>query len=230
MIGQAIAAELIKLRTLPAAWITSLVTVAVAVLVSAANASSTSDSAADAVSIALGSVAFLQVGTIVLGVVGVASEYGGHELRTTLTAVPNRAVSLAGKAVAHLIATTVTSVAAMGAALLTAWMQEPIEASLWRLAGAAAYLVLVSLLAGAVTVVLRSLVPALAVTLAGVVIASPLLATVTDQARWLPDQAGRALYSLDPAPLGPTAGTAVLLAWLLCTGTAACLVYRTRDA
>ncbi len=220
MIGQAIAAELIKLRTLPAAWITSLVTVAVAVLVTAASAS-------DAV---LSSVPFLQVGTIVLGVVGVAAEYGGHELRTTLTAVPNRVISLAGKAVALLIATTMTSVAALLAAVSTAWALQPVRTSLWWVAGAAAYLVLVGLLAGAVTVVLRSLVPALTVLLVGLVIASPLLSTVTDQARWLPDQAGRTLYSSESVPFGPAAGTAVLLAWVLCSGTAACLAYCSRDA
>ncbi|GAA1548845.1 hypothetical protein [Kribbella lupini] len=201
-------------------------TVLVAVLVTAASAGSTSD----AVTLALGSVAFLQVGTIVLGVVAAAAEYGGHELRTTLTAVPNRSVSLAAKAVALLAAMTVTSVVALLAAVLTACAREPIQASLWWVAGAAAYLVLVGLLAAAVTVVLRSLVPALAVLLVGVVIASPLLSSVTDQARWLPDQAGRALYSAEPVHFGPAAGTAVLLAWLLCTGTAACLAYCKRDA
>ncbi|MEV6281878.1 hypothetical protein [Kribbella sp. NPDC051770] len=230
MTGQAIAAELIKLRTLPAAWITSLVTVVTAVVVTAATASSNTDPAADAVTIALGSVAFLQVGTIVLGVVGVASEYGGHELRTTLTAVPNRIVSLAGQAVAHLIATTVTSVAALGAAVATAWATEPPRASLWRVAGAAAYLVLVGLLAAAVTVVVRSLVPALVLMFGGVIVASPLLATVTDQSRWLPDQAGRALYAADPGSFGPAGGTAVLLVWLLCTGTAAVVCFVSRDA
>jgi hypothetical protein len=79
-------------------------------------------------------------------------------------------------------------------------------------------------------VVLRSLVPALTVLLVGLVIASPLLSTVTDQARWLPDQAGRTLYSPESVPFGPAAGTAVLLAWVLCSGTAACLAYCSRDA
>jgi ABC-2 type transport system permease protein len=112
------------------------------------------------------------------------------------------------------------------AAVLTAWALEPVRASPWRVAGAAAYLVLVGLLAAAVTVVIRSLVPALAVLLGGIVVVSPLLGTVTDQARWLPDQAGRALYLPDAEPLGPV----VLLAWVLCAGTAACLAYCRRDA
>ncbi|MGC4940575.1 hypothetical protein [Kribbella sp. DT2] len=229
MIGQSVAAELIKLRTLPAAWITALTTVAVAVLVTAAFASSSVDPAEDAVTIALGSVAFVQVGAIVLGVVAVASEYGSQELRTTLTATPNRAVSLAGKAVAQLIAVTVTSVVALVAAVSTAWVTEPLRASLWWIAGAAAYLVLVGLLAAAVTVVIRSLIPSLVVMLVGIVIVSPLLATVTDQARWLPDQAGRTLYSAD-GPFGPETGTAVMLAWLLVTGTAASAAFVKRDA
>ncbi|GAB3811305.1 ABC transporter permease [Kribbella italica] len=226
MIGQSVAAELIKLRTLPAAWITSLVTVVLAVGVTAATASATTDPAADAVTIALGSVGFLQVGSIVLGVVGVASEYGGHELRTTLTAVPNRVVSLAGKAVAQLVVTTATSVVALVAAVSTAWAVEPVRASLWWIAGATAYLVLVGLLAAAVTVVIRSLIPALTALLVGVVVASPLLGTVTDYARWLPDQAGRALYSPDAEPFGPV----VLLAWVLFSGTAAAAAFVSRDA
>jgi ABC-2 type transport system permease protein len=228
MIGQSVAAELIKLRTLPAAWITGLVAVVVAVVVTAA--ASTIDPAADAVTIVLGSVAFLQVGSIVLGVVAVASEYGGQELRTTLTAVPNRVVSLAGKGLAQLIATTVMSVVALAAAVSTGWALEPVRASLWWVAGAAAYLVLVGMLAGAVTVVLRSLVSSLVVMLVGVVVASPLLGSVTDQARWLPDQAGRALFSPDPGPFGPVVGAAVVLAWVLLAGTAAFVAYVARDA
>ncbi|TWD73400.1 hypothetical protein FB561_7289 [Kribbella amoyensis] len=231
MIGSSVAAELIKLRTLPAVWITSLLTVAAAVLVTAADASSSVDPAADAVTVALGSVAYLQVGSIVLGVLSVASEYGSHELRTTLTATPNRVVSLTAKAVAQLIAITATSVIALAAGLATAvLMTDEVRTSLWWVAGAAAYLVLVGLLAGAVTVVIRSLLPALGVALGGVVIASPLLGSVTDQVRWLPDQAGRALYSVDPGPFAPAGGGAVLLAWVLCIGTVAVVAFLKRDA
>lgn len=221
MIGRAVASEMIKLRTLPAAWTTGVTTVGLAAALTAAVATSTVDPSVDAVTIVLGNVAFLQVGPIVLGVVAVASEYAGHELRTTLTAVPDRRVALFGKAVALLLAAAVTSVVALVSAVATGWALGRSDGvgSPWLVAGAAAYLVLVGLLAAAVTVVLRSLVPSLVVMLVGVIVASPLLASVTDLARWLPR------WSADSFD-----GTLVLLAWVLLAGTAAAVGFVRRDA
>lgn len=233
----AAAAELVKLRGLPSVLAAALGTVAAAVVLSAAVAASSS-AAADPVQVILRTIPFLQVGSILLGVLAVATEYAGHQIRATLTATPNRPVLLAGKGVATLAAAATTAVAAVGAGLATAWISLAVRDAPpgpvldgWPVAGAVSYLVLIGLLAFATAVLLRSLVPPLVTMLGLVLVASPVLGGITEGARYLPDRAGRLLYAPDAdAVLTPAAGGLVLLAWIVVVAAAAVAAFLHRDA
>ena len=240
--ARAVAAELSKLRTLPAVALTVGGTVATAIALAAALAAG--DVPGGPVGIALRTVPFLQVGLVVLGVVAASSEYAGRQIRTTLTAVPARGTVLAGKAVACLAAALVTSAAAVGVAFGAAWwvVDEPAARGAstasggapepwWSVVGAVVYLALIGLLAHVVAVLLRSLVPPLVAVLGVVLVVSPLLAGFTEHARWLPDRAGGLLYlPADDALLTPGTGALVLAAWIVAVGTAAAGTFLTRDA
>lgn len=234
---RAVAAESVKLRGVPAVCATVLGMIAAAIALSAAIAASATD-ALDAVQVMLATIPFLQVGTILLGVLAVATEYQGSQVRTTLIATPNRTLLLAGKALAYLATATITSAVAVGAGLATATITlavsdtAPIEdMNAWPVVGAAVYLVLIGLLGLALTVLLRSLIPSLVGMLALVLIASPLLAGSTEHARWLPDRAGSLLYlPAADSVLTTGTGTLVLLAWITVTGTAAAAAFVNRDA
>ena len=99
------------------------------------------------------------------------------------------------------------------------------------LAGAAAYLVLIGLLALALAVLLRSQLPPLVAMLGLVLVLSPLLSGLTEHARWLPDRAGSLLYQPGAdTVLTPAAGALVLLCWTAATGAAAAAAFLARDA
>jgi hypothetical protein len=213
ILARTAAAELIKLRGLPA-----VVAVALGTVVAFGAAGRGVPQV----------VPLLQAGPILLGVLAVSTEYAGRQIATTLTATPNRLGLLAGKAVAYLIAATATS----GAGLAAAWLAGPARAVAgWPMAGAAVYLVLIGLLALGLAVLFRSLIPPLAGMLTLVLVVSPLLAGYTEHARWLPDRAGRLLYRPDADPLlTPVTGTVVLLTWIGLAGAAALWTFRSRDA
>ncbi|GIF20061.1 hypothetical protein BJ973_002033 [Actinoplanes tereljensis] len=229
-LGDAIAAEIVKLRGLPAAVATMLGTVAAGGVLAAVVTASTEG--ADILPV---TIPFLQIGPILLGVLAVSTEYTGHQIRTTLIATPNRLVVLAAKSVAYLAASMITSVAALGAALASARVtpagHHPPTRIGWPPAGATAYLVLIGFLGFAVTVLARSLVPPLVAMLTLVLIASPLLAGFTEHSRWLPDRAGRLLYQPGAdAVLAPGTGALTLLAWITAVAVLAIATFRTRDA
>ena len=233
-----VAAELLKLRGLPVVLVTMLGSVAAAITLAAAIAASPTGAATDAVDVTLGTIPFLQIGPILLGVLSVSTEYAGGQIRSTLIAVPNRPLLLAGKTGAYLVAAATTCAAALSAGLGTAWIALTVrhgtptaDPNGWPVLGAAAYLVLIGLLGHAVTVLTRDLVPALVTMLGLVLIASPLLSGLTEHARYLPDRAGSLLYHPDAdAVLTPGTGTLVLLAWITATGTAAVISFFSRDA
>jgi hypothetical protein len=183
------------------------------------------------VAVVLQTVPLLQVGPVLLGVLAVASEYAGTQARTTLTAVPDRATALLGKTAAFVVAATVTSTASCAAGLAAALVAADGGVSLRPVVGAAAHLVLIGLLAFALALLLRALVPSLVGVLALLLVVSPLLASVTEHARWLPDRAGRALYLLGAdAALTPVTGALVLVGWVAAVGGAATWAFLVRDA
>lgn len=231
------AAEVVKLRGLPALVTTVLATIGAAIALTAAIAAS-STTPTDAVRVTLLTIPFLQIGPILIGVLTVATEYQGSQIRTTVTATPNRLLLLAGKTLAYLGAAAITSGAAVGVGLITATITltfrdtKPAgDVNGLPVAGATAYLVLIGLLSLALTILLHSLVPPLVTILSLVLIASPLISNYTEQARWLPDRAGGLLYLANTdTVLTPAAGAFVLLAWIITTATAATLSFTTRDA
>lgn len=232
----AAAAELIKLRSLPAVRATVAATVAAAAALAAAI---TASGAASSVGqVVLQSVTFLQVSPILVGVLGVGTEYTGSTMRTTLTATPNRLVLLAGKIAAYLVTASVTSATAIGAGLLTAGItqaprsgSQATHADIRHLIGAGVYLVLIGLPSLVVALLLRSLIPPLVALLSLVLIVSPLLTTLTNYSWYLPDRAGSLLYhpGTDTA-LTPATGTLVLLGWIAAITAAALTAFRNRDA
>ncbi|CAM3095006.1 ABC transporter permease [Saccharomonospora xinjiangensis] len=228
-----VAAELSKLRGLPAVMTAMHGTVAASIVLSAAVAAATDE--ANVVQVVVQIVPFVQIGFLIVGVLAVATEYEGRQIRTALTATPNRPLFLAAKTIAFVTAAATTSAASVGAALATASVTlrggslSFVDSR--PLAGAAVYLVLIGLLGFAVTVLFRSLIPPLVTMLAVVLIASPLLASVTEHARWLPDRAGRLLYLSNADPiLTPGTGALVLVAWIAVIAVVATWTFWSRDA
>lgn len=233
----ALRSELTKLGGLPVAAATALATVGVAIVLAAGIAASARTPVSPQQTM-IAIVPFLQIGSILLGVLTAGTEYQGSQIRTTLTGVPRRLRLLTAKALAYLIVAALTGVVAIGGALASAAIAlglrgtAPAEqTSAWPSVGAAVYLVMIGLLALAVSVLLRSLVAPLVTMLGLVLIVSPLLAARTEHARWLPDRAGGLLYLPGgDSVLTPGSGALVLLAWTAVAGVTAAVVFVARDA
>lgn len=237
--ARVVAAESDKLRTLPAAVLTAVGTVvagAVLAAVLAANAVR-QDQPVSVVTAVLQSVPYVQAGLILLGVLPAAHEYAGRQVLTTLTAVPDRVLLLTGKTLAAAVACALTASAALGAGTIAAavtrhLLDAPVpehRTQSWALAGAVAHLVLLGLLAHAVAVLTRAMVPSLAGMLVLVLVLSPLSARFTEHARWLPDRAGMRLYDSGDPVLTAATGGLVLLGWIGATGALAALRFVRRD-
>lgn len=248
-LGNVTLAELDKLRTLrgvPATLVaTGLCAVGLAVVFVAATLRQPvvphQFTAPAVVDTSLRVVPYCQIGLIVLGIVTMASEYGGPQIRTTLVSVPNRILLLAGKFIAYLavaagtalitvaasVLTTETALGAHRAPIGTLWTTHDVRALL----GAAGYLVLIGLLANAVAMLLRGFVASLVLMLTVVLVLSPVLAAITRLATYLPDRAGALLYQPDAhGLLTPTQGAAVLGTWIVVLLATAVIGFVTRDA
>ncbi|WP_433271607.1 hypothetical protein ACQPZF_12900 [Actinosynnema sp. CS-041913] len=231
-----VAAELGKLRTLPAAPITmvstALGTTGLAVVL-----------AAQTPGTGLHAIRYGQIGFILLGVLAAASEYSGGQIRTTLAGVPSRTLLMAGKTIAYSMFAALTAVVTVVASAVAAQAvvgRHGVPVSdffaaqhLGPLLGAAAYLVLIGLLAHAVAFLTRNLVAALVSVLTLVLVVSPLLMAMTPLAGYLPDQAGATLYLTDPVAtdvLTSVQGAGVLGAWVALALVVAVVVFTRRDA
>lgn len=216
----AIGAELSKLRTLPAVRIAVVAVLASGVVLPVAMAANTIEYGAPSTvtDAFIAAVPFLQVGFILLGILPTSHEYAGPQVRTSFTSLPQRGALLAAKTVAAglllaAMALATTVIGATAAHLMLATNASPEFGDPKRLAGAAAYLALMGLLAHAITVVVRHLVPALVGTMGLVLIVSPFLSSLSEHTRWLPDKAAALLYAPGDAVLTPVTGLAVCLAW-----------------
>ncbi|MEV0831202.1 ABC transporter permease [Nonomuraea rubra] len=218
------AAELAKLRTLPAVLLTCGVTIAAAGTLGAALAAGRAMSAAEA---ALGTTGYVQTGLIVLGVLTVASEYAGTQARTSLTAVPARGRLITAKIAAYLVAAILTAVLALAAALAGALFTGAPMGDGAALPRAAAYLVLIGLLALAVATLTRDAIASLATTLVLVLVLPPVLPDAVGD--HLPGAAGARLYQPGPG-LTSMEGGLVLAGWLAVALTAAAVSFVRRDA
>ncbi len=230
-LGNVVASESDKLRTLPAAALTVAATVLAATVIAGAVAAAADGRPASALDATLQALRFVQAGVVLLGILPVAHEYAGRQVRTTFAAVPRRGLLMTGKTLATLATVALTSAAVVGAGFAAATVvqrmlgiQLDVPATSddpWRLAGAAVYLTLIGLLSYAVALLVRHLVPALVGMLSIVLIVSPLLAGLTEHARWLPDRAAAQLYAAVPdSTLSAAGGALVAFAWIaLIAGT-----------
>lgn len=217
------AAELLKLRSLPAVAITLSVTLFCTTGLSVLIATT-----ADA---PLQTIQYAQIGFILLGVLTVGSEYAGSQIHTTLLSMPNRLALLAGKATAYGVTALVAAVVVVTAAFAAARLSSDQPAGeLTAVLGAVVYLVLIGLFAAAIATLTRNLLAAVVAMTALVLIVSPLLRTTTAVASYLPDSAGMRLYQGADDGLTVLQGAAVLLAWLAVTHLLSAATFLKRDA
>lgn len=236
-LGNVTLAELTKLRTLrgvPATIAATIVCGAGLAALFVAEALRRPGAPRTGPDMGLESIPYCQVGLIVLGIATTASEYSGPQIRTSLVSVPNRMTLLTGKLIAYLIVATGTALAAVGASVIAA---EPAFGALWTahnvgmMLGATGYLVVIGLLANAVAVLVRGFVTTLVGVLTIVLVLSPVLASVTRLAAYLPDRAGALLYRSDPGEtLSSAQGAVVLSVWILALLGAAAATFNARDA
>jgi hypothetical protein len=231
-------AELDKLRTLPATTLTGIGTILTGIVIAAALAASAADQDAQAsvIDITLQTVPFVQAGFVLLGILPATHEHAGRQLSTTLTAVPNRRLLVTGKTVAALLVIAVIAASSIGASLATASITQHLTGAPppgdagkpWLLAGAATYLTLIGLFSHAVALLVRHLMPALVGTLSLVLIVSPVLAGITEHARWLPDRAAAHLHDNTDTVLTP-GGAFITLVWIFLIGSVAIARFIRRD-
>ncbi|MEV0382193.1 ABC transporter permease [Nonomuraea sp. NPDC050643] len=234
-------AEWTKLRTAPAAWWLLPGVVALTVAGSAAAVGFTTCAPAgcghDPARVGLFGVQLGQGLVALLAVVAVCGEYGTGMIRTTLTAMPRRAVTLAAKAGVltgvTLVAGTLGVLGSAVAGFLSGGSALPPRA----VVGSVLYLALIALLGLGVATVVRDSAAATGVVLGLLYLFPIAILMIRDEDLRLllwkisPVNAGLAVQATtDVLPLGPWAGLGVLAAWaagaLLCGG----LLLRLRDA
>ncbi|MBZ2195311.1 ABC transporter permease [Occultella gossypii] len=259
--GGLLAAELRKTVTLPAAWAGIAVAVLGSIAITVLNALTTR-SAIDAgtpervantsaFETAFAAMPLGTVGAVVLGVVVISSEYaanstdagGGRQITATLAAIPRRVSLLAAKAtvlvllVTAVAALTLPATAGIANAVIGGAATETVTPAqaLVRGLGGTLYWTLTGLIAAAVTLLTRSglIAPIVLIANSSVVSVSLLLTNLTPLAHWLPDLAGRRLFTgVDTVEGGLAAGPGALVmtAWTVLLLTVAAVVFRRRDA
>ncbi|MBB2745879.1 UNVERIFIED_ORG: ABC-type transport system involved in multi-copper enzyme maturation permease subunit [Microbispora rosea subsp. rosea] len=240
--ARALAAELSKLVSLPATWLTLGGTLAVNLILAIAftiaglRGSTGTGSTPD---IGLASIGYAQAGFVVLGVLAACSEYTGGQIRTTLTAMPRRALQFTAKHVA--LAIVVLPAAAITAAsgiVLAAGVLGDAAAPVTSgrvagaLSGVTAYLALTTLISAAVGALARQTLAAVVVLLGYLFIAGPLLRDHVSAAKYLPDSAGAAMWfppADDAGAVTPVHGALLLMAWTAVLMAVVVLGYRRWD-
>ena len=187
-----------------------------------------------------------QLAVGVLGVLLVTSEYATGQIRATLGATPHRGTVLAAKATTFTaVVITIGLISSFGAFFLgqaifaskdlDAVITEP--GVLRAVAGGALYLAAVGLLGLGLGTILRRTAGAVAA-LVGVLVLAPLVSGFLPASfqesvgKYLPAQAGMAIFSVTPDPrsLFPWTGYAVLLAFVAITLVIGCALLSRRDA
>jgi len=239
---QAIAAELSKLSSLPAIWLTLGGTLCIHLLLAAALASAEMQQATgmqNTLDVWLASISYTQAGFVILGILAACSEYTGGQNRTTPTAMPRRGLQLvtAQLALTIVVFPAAAIIAAAGVVLAANILGGELAAVssgrvVAAVAGATGYLALTTLISAAVGVLLRRTLPATVVVLGYYFIVGPLLREWVTQAKYLPDTAGLAMWfpqSDNAGALSLSQGAILLIAWTLVTSAVAMTVYRKRD-
>lgn len=182
-----------------------------------------------------------QIGIIVLGVLVAGSEYAGGQIRVSLAAVPNRNLFLAAKAAALTLVSLAVAVATVVSSGLAAEAGLGAHGDMsWAagnlLTGAVCYLVLMSALGFALTMVTRNAVIPLALLITLTQAGSNLLlqtSSIGDLAKYLPDMAGMVMFFPDSPShdiLTATTGGLVMAAWVAVLLLVSQLLLNRRDA
>ncbi|MEV7807330.1 hypothetical protein AB0O28_30725 [Microbispora sp. NPDC088329] len=240
--ARALAAELSKLVSLPATWLTLGGAAAVNLILTFAFALAGLRGATgttSAVDIGLASIGYTQAGFVVLGVLAACSEYDGGQIRTTLTAMPRRALQLTAKhlAVVIVVLPAAAITAASGVVFATGVLGDTAapmtpDRVAGALSGATGCLVLTTSIGTAVGALVRRTLAAVVVLLGYFFVAGPLLRDHTPVARYLPDSAGFALWfpAADEAgAVTPAQGALLLTAWAIVSIVVAVSAYHRRD-
>ncbi|MEV4297535.1 ABC transporter permease [Microbispora rosea] len=240
--AQALAAELSKLVSLPATWLTLLGTLVVNQALAIAYTTAGlrgSTGTASAPDIGLASIGYAQAGFVILGVLAACSEHIGGQIRITLAAMPRRALQFTAKHLAlAIVALPAAAITAASGVVLAAGVLGDTAARVTSdrvggaLSGVTAHLVLTTLISAAVGALVRRTLAAVVVLLGYLFIAGPLLRDHVPAARYLPDSAGVALWfppGDDTGAVTPVHGALLLTAWTVVLIVAVVLVYRRRD-
>ncbi|MFC9130453.1 ABC transporter permease [Streptomyces sp. NPDC057099] len=237
-----------KLRTLRSTWVTLAVTSALTAAMGAGLAASydgSGEGGMDTVLFVLLGTQFAQINLAVLGILATAGEYSTGQIRATMTAVPRRLPVLWSKA-------AVLAAVAFPLTLATNLLTFPLAQSflsgtdqsaalgdpgvLRALAGNAAGLTLLAVLALGIGALVRSVPMAIGAFIGLVMIVPEILAMlpyefVDDAVRHFPGKALEALTTAQPLPGATSPSTALLamLLWTTATLALAATVLRRRD-
>ncbi|MBT8227160.1 MAG: ABC transporter permease [Dactylosporangium sp.] len=229
-------AEMRKLLGLPATWVASLLSLALAPAIALITTLQTRHTLAagatiDVADLGFRDLAFGVIGPLVLGVVAVSSEYtstgdeapDARQLTVSLIAAPRRLRFLAAKTAALSV---IVMALALSATVITititraAMGDYPLpRLEVTRMLAVALYWLLTALMADAITLITRNGVIPLTLLMVNtsVVSVSYLLSKVTRAAVFLPDIAGLHLFVRDidtPIRLAPLAGGLVMASWV----------------
>jgi ABC-2 type transport system permease protein len=253
-------AEWTKLRTVPGTVWLLAATIVLTVAVSTAAAAATRCPAGiscpvDTAKLSLTGVQFGQAVVAILAVLGISNEYSTGMIRTTLAAMPRRAVVLAAKAAVTTGPVLAAGVLAVAGSLLAGWLilpahgftaargfppLSPADGPVIRAAaGSVLYLALIALLSVGIATAVRDSAVAIGVVL-GLLYLFPIVASLAANPHWQrhleqigPMTAGleiEATTGLRTLPLSPWAGLGVLAAWAAGALLAGGLLLRLRDA
>ncbi|MCT9929918.1 ABC transporter permease [Planotetraspora sp. A-T 1434] len=251
-----LAAEASKLASLPSVWIALAAGVLVPSVIAGITASATLGAITRGAKTLAGvdtgyqELAFGVVGVIILGVVGISSEYftesaesgGGRQVTTSLTAVPSRLRFLLAKISTIAITSALLAITAaattMGVVQVVLGERAPALGAddVPRLVGVVCYWVYTALLAFGITVLTRHGVIPLAVLIANtsVVTVTYLLTKITPLANYLPDMAGVRMFirklADNTVEISPLTGGLVMTAWVTVLLVIAAIAFTRRDA
>ncbi|QKW07235.1 ABC transporter permease [Streptomyces sp. NA04227] len=252
--AQACRSEWTKIRTISSTmWTLSLaamVTIALGAVISGFAAKGFDDMsradqlALDPTNISFSGTMLGQLALIVFGVLVVGNEYSTGMIRTSLTAVPNRATFLFSKiTVAAALAFAVSLVTSfvtffLGQALLGDHAASLGDKGVLRaVIGAALYMTLIALFSMGVAAMLRSPMLALGILMPFFFLVSNILGVVPATEKfgeYLPDQAGSAIMKVvetdGGASYGPVGGLLIMCLWVAAALTGGYLTLKRRDA
>ncbi|GFN33172.1 ABC transporter permease [Paenibacillus xylaniclasticus] len=240
--SRAILAELSKLCSLPITWYilgsTLMVNLALAYAYSNAGLQGFM-SMQSTLEIGLASVSYSKAGFMLFGILTVCSEYNGGQIRTTLVAMPHRGIQIMA-AIATLTAMLIPAacvVSSSGVLLAQTVFGDDRhsiagENLVSSILGVSVYLTLTALISAAIGIIMRRMLPALAIILGYYFIAGPFIRGKAQLAKYLPDTTGVVMWSAQPdhvTMLSPVQGGILLSAWTFASIITAAIVHRRRD-